>query len=144
MLGILVLSGIANELRALAEVHRWTAHALVILAWTGGPIAIGSQWQQKALKQPVGCIGNTLFVLVVIAVTFMATFTGYLGPIGNPDSGADTHRRFIVLHMIVLPAILAALLGGWLRAFQKPIANRQLGSVDAAKPSSSPDASRGG
>jgi hypothetical protein len=117
-LGILLVSGLGNLAGPLGQVHRWTAHGLVILLWLCLPFAIVVLLVQKLRQLPFASIGQALALLFCLPVSLVTAFTGYLGPFQNPDLDEATRNRFNVLHMVVLPSILAALFVSWFFIFR--------------------------
>jgi hypothetical protein len=131
LLGIARLIDVSRE--ASEPLHRWCAHAMVILCWLLAVIAAPARIVLflKARRIPLGLLefGASLATL---AVLLLASFTGYLASGGNP--GQDTIRRFYVLHGALLPTALTASLIVWItcaRRLEKPI-NHAANIRDAA------------
>ena len=117
---LLVLLGISGLLRGgglLADIHRWTGHAVVIVLWLGVPFAIGVTLQQDLTRRPVAAVVQVLALLLGLAIALAASMTGYLGPTNSapvdPAIDQETYNRFRVLHFVVLPGLCAALMVQW-------------------------------
>lgn len=111
---LLAISGLLHSTSPFGAVHRWTAHGLVILIWCAAPLALVAHY---VMRRRMALFG-VLLALVFVAA-FFASVTGYLDPseeeLAAHPVHMETHRRFIVLHAIVLPLTLSALVIGWLR-----------------------------
>lgn len=119
VLAVLFASGVAYESRASAEIHRWSAHGLVILVWTSVPFCLGALWHQKLARRPIATVFQTVQLLFTMVAALVGSFTGYLGPLRNPDVDAETHNRFTTLHIVALPIVLLANLMIWYVAFRE-------------------------
>jgi quinol-cytochrome oxidoreductase complex cytochrome b subunit len=123
-LACLAITGLLPPEPYSGEIHRWGAHGMIVFAWLALPLAIGLRY--------VCGLGSWKFIATLaflFLVLLLSSFTGYLGPTTASEHGQqlgeETHNRFIVLHMCVLPAVLF-LLGGiwfwltWRREFSLP------------------------
>jgi hypothetical protein len=103
---------------APSELHRWTGHGIVILAWLlliagiGGSLGCGS----KHSRVLAGL--STLCAILAFGLCLLEAFTGYLLP-DDParwkEIGDETHTRFFVLHLIALPLLITTIAAVWLR-----------------------------
>ncbi|GMV44514.1 MAG: hypothetical protein AMXMBFR64_62300 [Myxococcales bacterium] len=131
--------------RVLRNLHRWTAHAMVVAVM----LHMARVFYTGAYKPPREA--NWLAGVGLLVLTFALAFTGYLLPwdqlgywaaviganiagsptevtealgvtgdpggavrgllLGGRDLGADALNRFYMLHCVVLPALIAALVG---------------------------------
>jgi len=119
MLGVLFTSGLLPARISTLDVHRWSGHGLLILQYLSVPFSLGVLLHRKLMQRPVIAVLQSLTLLLCLAVSFFAAFTGYLDVDPVPDQviAQETHNRFVVLHMFLLPMILAATLTIWHFAF---------------------------
>jgi hypothetical protein len=120
VLCISLLSSLGNPAGAAGQVHRWTGHLLVILVWVSVPFALVVLLIYKLGRHPFAAIGQSLFLLLSLPIALIASFTGYLGPIRSAEIGEQASNRFYVLHMCILPSVLAVLFIGWFFIFRTP------------------------
>jgi hypothetical protein len=119
---VVMLAGLMRDTREwILELHRWGAHGFLILIYLATPLAIGARFGQRA-----GSAGFVILLLSLLLVSFLASITGYLNPTPEELAAnavhAETHNRFVVLHMIVLPLVTLVLTGLWVRAAWRPSA----------------------
>jgi hypothetical protein len=116
LFGVVLLSAISGGFhsgRNVGEFHKWSGHALVILAWLTVPFIVGVVLQQHLRQRPVRSIAQSVALLFFLLLTFLCSFTGYIGP--SYDDAVpqlyleETHRRFVVLHFALLPSMIAVL-----------------------------------
>ncbi len=113
----------------MRNLHRWSAHAMVIVVWLH-MVRVFYQGAYKSPRQFNWTIGTALLVITLLlsfsgyllpwdqlsvwAVTVgtnMAKYAPFLGPftryvlLGGPNVGQGTLIRFYVLHVAVLPLI---------------------------------------
>jgi len=105
------------------ETHRWLAHAMVVVAWIASWFSLGvliargrdGSWPRFACK--------AMLLLLPLGLVVLNSFTGYLLPRDQSSSerlvSGDTLNRFIVLHMIAVPSLIALSLVGWCNAFRR-------------------------
>lgn len=113
LLGVLFFSGLLWPTGENGEIHRWTAHAMTILMWVAVPSGIGVLLQRKMSRHPLIAAVQSGLLFFFLAIVLESSFTGYLGPINNPDIGEETRNRFIALHQFVLPLLCGTLLVAW-------------------------------
>lgn len=114
-LGILVVTGCFHGQPDMAWVHRWGAHAMVILAWLTIPLAAGILLAQDLRLRPVAALWWCVVAFLLFAMLVLASLTGYLGPTTQGPLDADTLRRFRTLHFAVLPGVIVGLLIVWMK-----------------------------
>ena len=119
ILGVLIPSGLLPDRVSTVDVHRWSGHGLLIFQYVSVPFSLGVLIHQKLMQRPVIAGLQSLMLLLCLAVSFSASFTGYLDVEPGPDPviAKENHNRFVVLHMFLLPMILAATLTIWHFAF---------------------------
>ena len=118
----------------IRNVHRWSAHLMVLAV----AAHMCKMFYRGAYKPPRE--GNWVIGVILLALTFLMSFTGYLLPwdqlaywaitvgsemaayvpfigadirevlLGGPIVGASTLLRFYVLHVAVLPVIMVSVL----------------------------------
>jgi hypothetical protein len=98
---------LANDEPPLFVAHRWLGHFLVMIVWllTSVNLALVIRNFRRSRGTAV------LFGLVsctVLAIVLLASFTGYLDPFG-PGADVETRNRFVLLHEVVPPVLLAIL-----------------------------------
>jgi amino acid transporter len=108
---ILVASGWLRPVPTVAEVHRWSGHALAIAMWLAVPLAIGVTLQRQRGKK----FGGAVLLVLALGISLLASFTGYLD---TSQAGEETKNRFIILHFYALPIALATLLAAWTFIFR--------------------------
>jgi len=93
-----------------AEMHKWSAHAVVIVAWcflvTLPAIFLAKRRAELGLR----VISSTLAMAMFFGSVLLLAFTGYLvpdDPVASPTA-AETMNRFYLLHCGVLPIAMAA------------------------------------
>ena len=118
---ILVCIAVTGWFRPVGEaatIHRWAGHALVLAAWLFVPFAVGVALQHHIHQRPIGAIAQVLALLLLLGLTLLASFTGYLGPSHADQLTQETRNRFHVLHLFVLPGLVAVLLAFWFWFFR--------------------------
>jgi hypothetical protein len=121
----LVVSGAWRPSPAVADYHRYASHGLVILDWLLVFPAIGAAARLDFSRRPWRTTGQIIGLVAVLGFTLLTAFTGYLGPSHEPNQAGEvqaeeTHNRFLVLHCVALPAIVAAITAAWLWSFRVP------------------------
>lgn len=100
-----------------AEVHRWTGHGLVIVAWllmlAGIASSIVFGLRHQAGLAWLSGLGTSL----MYGICLWTSFTGYLMPHEDlrpkhPEIFEETQNRFLVLHGCVFPAVTLLILCG--------------------------------
>jgi hypothetical protein len=117
-LGMIAISGQLRSLPAVADFHKWMGRGMLIVQWLGIPFAAGVILRQQIRSHMVVAIGYSLALVCTLVVSFLASITGYLGPLNNPETTEETRNRFVILHMFVLPAMLAILRCVWFFALR--------------------------
>lgn len=103
---------------ATAVTHRWAGHALLIVVWLSVPFGVGVSLQRNFRQRPIVAIAQSLGFFALLGAVMLASFTGYLGPTRTAYVDGATYNRFKVLHLFVLPGIIAILTLGWCWAFR--------------------------
>jgi amino acid transporter len=111
----LVVSGSLPPDPAAADFHRWSGHALVIAMWLCVAFAVGVVLQSQIRTHPAVAIAHSLLLVFALAVTLLASFTGY---IDTSQAAEETKNRFIILHFYALPIAIAVLLCLWPTLFR--------------------------
>jgi hypothetical protein len=121
-LTVLLVSGFSYDVTSLNEIHRWAGHGLVILVYLCVAFSLGILLHQKITGRPVLAVVQSLALLFCLAMTLSASFTGYLDadPVSDPIIAEETHNRFVVLHLVVQPTLLATLFEAWFFMFRAP------------------------
>jgi quinol-cytochrome oxidoreductase complex cytochrome b subunit len=116
-----------------SESHRWTGHAMVIVAWMAVWFAVAVVLGREYAASPLKALTKSALLLLTLALVLLASFTGYLIPWDQMafEAGADapddlrarvvssaTLHRFVALHMIVIPALTAFSLAAWCYLFR--------------------------
>jgi hypothetical protein len=114
---VIALSGILHEPPFMKSLHRWGGHGLVIALWCSWMFALGVSAEQTKSRGVGILLARLLVITLALLLGLFASFTGYLGPAHDPELGRDSHNRFIVLHMFIVPTLLAILLGLWCKLF---------------------------
>jgi hypothetical protein len=119
-LGILLLSGLLIVNGVHNEIHHWAGHGIVMLIYPSSAFSLGVLLQQKLQRRPVAAIAQSFALLFCLALTLSTSFTGYLDVEPSSDSriAQETHNRFMVLHLVLQPAIIAAMLAVWHLSFR--------------------------
>lgn len=105
--GVAVASGgAAASYPGLALAHRWSGHALVIAGWMALPWMIGAALQRQGSARPLQAILSTAWLVGILALMLLCSFTGYLPNELADGVGEETRNRFVVLHKTVLPTLL--------------------------------------
>lgn len=119
---VLIATGIPPIRSSTGQVHQWCGLMIVTLLYCCVGFALGVLWRQKMARRPLLAVGQSFALLFCLAVTFSASLTGYLDrdPVPDPEIAEETHNRFVVLHMFVLPALIAMMLAIWHFAFLPP------------------------
>ena len=143
LLGALLIVEIVSGLVMLAAgwpllvaAHRWAAHLMVIIASTmmGASLALLIRHFRRA---PGAAILFCLVSFAAVALVFLASFTGYLGPFA-PGADQETKNRFFVLHVFIAPILLALLVPFWIAAIRCfPRASKQ-GEAEEQAPEDAP------
>jgi hypothetical protein len=115
-LSFIIATGWIHRPGLMNEMHRWSCHGLLIVAWSAIPIAIGIT---SALLRghPLARFARPLGFLSLLGVLFLASTTGYLGPSSGPYD-AMTLRRFQWLHEWIMPSLAIALVTWWFRSLK--------------------------
>lgn len=115
LIGVEIVSGIfwlATNVPLLPEFHRWTAHLLVLFCWI--VMAASIALLTRCFRERLGTsLLLCMISLVATAVVFLASFTGYLRPFA-PGRPPEAKNRFLMLHCLVMPGVLAAIVPFWL------------------------------
>ena len=123
VLGVLVITGLARLPRDPSDVHRWMGHGMIIIFYLSAAVSLGCLWHQKFSRRPILAAGQSLAILLCLAMTFSACLTGYaLGsePVPDPEIEEGNRNRFLFLHFAMQPAFIAAMLLIWNVAFWSP------------------------
>jgi hypothetical protein len=110
-------TGVLHHVPDLGEVHRWLAHAMVIVAWCLAPYCAAvfiCMWRVHRFTFALACEG--LLLLLSIALVLHTSFTGYLYVEPVDAASEATYNRFVVIHQVVEPLWLFVFLAGWLGA----------------------------
>ncbi len=115
LLGAEFISGIARILirdPLVPGFHRWTGHLLVSLCWLvmAASVVLSVRHFQQRRGTSILFLSVSLAALVLIN---LASFTGYLRPLA-PGTLEETKNRFLVLHCVALPSILAVIVPVWI------------------------------
>jgi hypothetical protein len=113
VLAALAITGYLHPSETFASAHRWSGHSLVIIAWVGVPFGIGVGLQQHG-HDPAVAAFLTLGLIALLGVVVIASISGYSGATHVEGITEESLNRFKVLHLGFFPAIIAALLAGWL------------------------------
>ena len=127
------LSGWLHSMDLAFQVHRWGAHAFLILVWLSVPYTIGVVLQQHIRRRPLAASIQCFLTLLFLGLILFATFTGYLAPPLDEPFAEQTYHRFVVLHMVIVPACIAMLLVEWIWFFgpdARHAATKQESSVE--------------
>lgn len=116
---VIALSGILHGPPFMKSLHRWGGHGLVIALWCFWIFALGVSGEQTKSRGAGILLARITVITLALLLGLLASFTGYLGPAHDPEIGRDmdTYNRFIVLHMFIVPTLLAILLGLWCKLF---------------------------
>lgn len=112
-----VASGLLRDYGALPEMHKWSAHVLVILLWLAIPFASGAALERHLKSRPLPTIAQVLALLLLLGAALLASFTGYVGPTHVQHIRQETLNRFLVLHCVALPILMGILLAAWFWSF---------------------------
>ena len=112
----LVATGLMRSTGFSASVHKWSGHGLVIFAWNSVPFGMGVALV-RGRQHPFAGLVQTLAVSFLLIVTFLASVTGYLGPLRGQVDPMSLHR-FRVLHYWVFPGLALGLTLFWFRSLQ--------------------------
>jgi hypothetical protein len=87
-----------------------------LLIWS----AVGAFWvsfaafmEQARIRGRVLFPGRILVAIVSVLLALNTGFTGYLGPVRNPDIGEEDLIRFRAIHQFIEPALLLGFLFWW-------------------------------
>jgi hypothetical protein len=97
---------------ALDAIHRLLGHLTVVAAAAIAPLFAAAAWQHARWWRKAAHLFASALMLLL---TFVAGFSGYILPNG-PRPPAASVLRFAVLHMMLIPALLAIVLLITLRA----------------------------
>jgi hypothetical protein len=119
---VLLISGFSHHATSLNEIHRWMGHGLVTLVYLCVAFSLGILLHQKITRTPVLAVVQSLTLLFCLAMTLSASFTGYLDadPVPDPVVAEETHNRFVVLHLVIQPTLLATLFVAWFFMLRAP------------------------
>jgi len=111
----LLISGFSRHVTSLNKIHHWAGHGLVTLVYLCVAFSLGVLFHQKITRRPILAFVQSLALLFCLAMTLSASFTGYLDvdPVPDPVIAEETHNRFVVLHLVVQPMLLATLFVAW-------------------------------
>ncbi|QDU94538.1 hypothetical protein [Lignipirellula cremea] len=108
-----LISGITRTPSEGSSVHGLCGHLMLIVLWLLVPFSIGVAVQRNIFRRPGLAMLQSLVLLALLGLTLLTTFTGYLWP-GLADALQEERRhRWIVLHLFVLPVLLAVLIAAW-------------------------------
>jgi hypothetical protein len=106
-------SGLADPGNLMvAEIHRWTAHLLVICAWWVAPYCGGVVLRRHTWLGAL--IGRWVLLALAAMATVSASMTGYLLLGARLENDQETFARGVMLHQFVLPIVLLTLVSFWL------------------------------
>ncbi len=100
-----------------SSIHQWVGQDLIASTSFAVPFAITLTIQQHVRQRPMATISQVVLFLFLLAVTFVVSLSGYLGPDRAVRDGrvlADaTLNRFMILHIYFLPVLIPLLLVEW-------------------------------
>jgi len=82
------------------------------------PFAIGVLLERSLHRRAFLTVIQGLALFAFLGLSFLTGFTGYLGPSFQPDVDEEARLRFSVLHLVVLPALIGALIVVWAWLFR--------------------------
>ena len=118
-----------------SDLHKWLGHGLVIAAWFAIPFIIGVSTKTSFRRGVAKAIGKVVLLLLMLLVVLLASFTGYMGPSHIAAPNEQTATRFKVLHLFVLPSLIAILICmtyWWMRPDKQKTSKRSIN--EAAEP----------
>ena len=120
LVSVEIISGLVwllTRLPLLPEFHRWTAHLLVLLC--GVVMAASIALLLRFFRRRLGTVLLLCLIsLGAMAVISLASFTGYLRPFA-PGTQKETRSRFLMLHCVTLPIVLAAIVPFWISTVRR-------------------------
>lgn len=120
LVGVEIISGfvwLLTRLPLLPEFHRWTAHLLVLLC--GVVMAASIALLLRFFRRRLGTVLLLCLIsLGAMAVISLASLTGYLRPFA-PGTLEETRSRFLVLHCVMSPVVLTAIVPFWISTVRR-------------------------
>jgi hypothetical protein len=107
----IIATGWAHHPELVAEIHRWFPHVLIIVDWIAIPLAIGVTLAHPR-GHPIATAARAMGLLMILGVIFLASITGYAGPLHGPIDAMSV-RRFQVLHYWLWPSLASAHVSWW-------------------------------
>lgn len=105
---ILGCAMLATDEPPLLVAHRWLGHVLVMIVWIFTSVSLALVIRHFRRSRGTAILFG-LVSFATLAIILLASFTGYLDPFG-PEADVETRNRFILLHEVAPPVLLAILL----------------------------------